>query len=186
MIKRNLESSLVLINQENYKINGDLVITGQLIVINSKVTIKGRLEILENKNFENQIFISGSKIHVESITSEVDIIAYNSNINTRFSLRCTGISGNADITSAWNIYVYNNAQVSRVRANNYTVYGNNDSENILCSNSVCIFGNNDSKAIGAKELYIEGDADFGGNFISVGRFVSNGHVRNCHGNLGFN
>lgn len=183
---RPLDSSLILINQEDYKIYGDVVITGQLIVINSKVTIKGSLEILKNKNFENQIFILGSKIRSNSITSEVDIVAYNSNINTRFCLRCTGISGNADITSAWNIYVYGNAQVSRVRANNYTVYGNNDSENILCSNSVCIFGNNDSKAIGAKELCIEGDADFGGTVISVDSFISNGYVRNCYGNLGYN
>lgn len=183
---RPLDSSLILINQEDYKIYGDVVITGQLIVINSKVTIKGKLEIIENVDLKNQVFILGSKIQATSITSDVNIIAHNSSMNTRFSLRSNGISGNSNITSGWNIYVHSNAQVGRIRANNYTVYGNNDSENILCSNSVCIFGNNNSKAIGAKELCIEGDADFGGNVISVDRFISNGHVRNCYGNLGFN
>ena len=45
---RPLDSSLVLINQKNYTIYGDLVITGQLIVINSILTIKGTLSILKN------------------------------------------------------------------------------------------------------------------------------------------
>lgn len=181
---RPLDSSLILINQEDYKIYGDVVITGQLIVINSKVTIKGRLEILENKNFENQIFILGSKIHATSITSEVDIVAYNSSINTMFCLSCTSISGNADITSSWNINVRNNAEVGVVRAKSYTVGGNNNSENILCLDSVFISGNSNSKAILAKELHIGGDSDFGGTSISVGHFTSRGHVTNCYGNLG--
>lgn len=182
---RPLDSSLILINQEDCKIYGDVVITGQLIVINSKVTIKGKLEILENKNLKNQIFISGSKIHATSITSEVNIIAHNSSMNTMFCLSCIGISGNADITSAWNINVRNNAEVGVVRAKSYTVGGNNNSENILCLDSVFISGDSKSKAILAKNLHIGGNSDFGGTSISVGCFTSRGHVTNCYGNLGF-
>ena len=181
---RPLDSSLILINQEDYKIYGDVVITGQLIVINSKVTIKGKLEIVENVNLKNQIFISGSKIHATSITSEVDIVAHNSSINTMFCLSCMGISGNADVTSAWNINVRNNAEVGVVRAKSYTVGGSNNSENILCLDSVFISEDNNSKAILAKNLHVGGDSDFGGTSISVECFTSNGHVKNCYGNLG--
>lgn len=181
---RPLDSSLILINQEDYKIYGDVVITGQLIVINSKVTIKGKLEIVENVDLKNQVFITGSKIHASSITSEVDIIAHNSSINTMFCLSCMSISGNADITSAWNIIVRSNAEVGVIRAKSYTVGCNNTSENILCLDSVYISGDNNSKAILAKELHIGGNSDFGGTSISVGCFTSRGHVKNCYGNLG--
>ena len=92
------------------------------------------------------------------------------------------MDGKSDILSTGDIFISKNSSVGSVNAKNYKVGGNNCSEDILCFETTIICGNSDSKAIYAKKLHIEGDADFGGTTISVGYFTSNGRVRNCHGN----
>lgn len=183
---RSLDSSLILINQEDYKIYGDVVITGQLIVINSKVTIHGNLKIEKNKNLNQQVFISQSTVFATSINSEADFIAQNSTIRGLFELYFRSISGNAQLSCDGDVTIYYDSSINGIVSRGYYVCGNNHSKEIVCSNSVCIWGDSISTTVHARKLHIEGDADFSTANISVGYFTSNGHVKNCYGNLGYN
>ncbi|MCI8361651.1 MAG: hypothetical protein HFJ41_00560 [Clostridia bacterium] len=178
-----LNSSLILINQEDYKIYGNFTITGKLIVINSKLTITGNLKIVKNENLNDQVFISRSKVFTGSISSEVDIIAEHDTIRAQYGLNCPNIYGNVNLSSNGTINIRYNSHVGRVVSRNYTVGGNNHSREVICSNSITIMGDSKSKAMHAERLHIEGDSDFSGTSISVDLFTSNGHVRNCYRNF---
>ncbi len=180
---RPLDSSLILINQKDYRIYGDVVITGQLIVINSKLTIKGNLTILKNENLDDQIFILESIVYATSVDSEVDITTTNGLFKVKSYLNCPNLYGGTLLSSNGNINIYYNSCVNIVIAKNYNVGGNNHSGEVVCSDSIFIGGDSISKAMYAQRLHIEGDADFGGSNISIGCFTSNGHVRNCYRNL---
>lgn len=183
---RPLDSSLILINQEDYKIYGDVIITGQLIVINSKLTIHGNLRILKNENINEQVFISQSKVFATSINSKADVIAQHSTIRAYLDLYCRSISGNSQLSSDGDVTIYHDSCINGIVSRGYYVGGNNHSKEIICSDSVCIWGNSISTTVHARKLHIEGDADFSNANISVGRFTSRGHVKNCYGNLGYN
>lgn len=186
---RPLDSSLILINQEDYKIYGDVVITGQLIVINSKVTITGNLKIVKNENLNNQVFISRSEVSASLINSEADITAESISeknfIKARYGLSCPNIYGNTNLFSEGTINIIYNSHVGKIMARNYIVGGDNHSKEILSSNSVYISGDSVSTTVHTKRLHIVGDADFCDTTIFIGCFTSTGHVRNCCRNLGF-
>lgn len=183
---RHLDSSLILVNQEDYKIYGDVVITGQLIVINSKVTITGNLKIVKNENLNNQVFILRSEVSASLINSEADVIAQHSTIRAYLDFYCRSISGDAQLSSDGDVTIYHDSCINGIVSRGYYVGGNNHSKEIICSNSVCIWGDSISTAVHALKLHIEGDADFSNANISVGCFTSKGHVKNCYGNLGYN
>lgn len=84
------------------------MITGRLIIINSKLTITGNLIIKNNDLLKKQVFISVSTLFAKSVEADTDIYLENSSsIITTHYFNCHNLYGESAIISHGNITIRN-------------------------------------------------------------------------------
>lgn len=169
MEERILET--LVLEDNDYIFAGDLTIKGEVLLKNCSLIVSGVLTLEGNVGIaygniicgslkSNVIYIIGGDIWVHKDIYNYFLITTNGNIEIR---------GNTD--------------VGDIRCCNYLVDKNNKSSNITATNDIYIMGDSCSLNIKGREVFICGESDFNGCYITASYFEHGGEVKDCIGRL---
>lgn len=167
----------LILKDEDYVFEGDLTITGRLIVEDGSIRVSGRL-LLKGDSELSDSHVWNGNIIAHSLRSLIDLWIYDGDIIIKSDAKFCHIDSNGDII------VEGSSNTRNVICRNYLVSGDNISDDITATEDIYILGCNESGDLKAREIFL-GDickfSPYGQMTVIAKHFECVGPIKKCRG-----